>query len=114
MAYQHCQQQAFQPCDTFFVETYDQQYRAATTNTKEQLKAMNRQRQYEIANTISQATQDEYEEDIWMHMHTMDVSFAIRDLDALHLTRFSSRKRYRTSTLLISRPKSNGSCARTS
>lgn len=75
MAYAQCQPQPFQPCDSFFVESYDQQYPLPPAYTKEELKTMNRQRQYEIANAISQVTQDEYQEDIWMHMHTMDVSF---------------------------------------
>ncbi|EEQ29678.1 G1/S-specific cyclin CLN1 [Microsporum canis CBS 113480] len=80
MAYQRCQTTTFQPCDSFFVETYDQEYAQPQQpqqshpqlGPKEQAKLLARERQYAMADQMSRIATDEYQEDILSHMHMMD------------------------------------------
>lgn len=64
---------SYQPCDTFFVETYDD-FRVPRMDPKEQAKLIARERQYAIADELSRVTSDELREDIVSHMLDMEVS----------------------------------------
>ena len=74
MAFQQPQPSTFQPCDSYFVETYDQEYAPARLSAKEHAKLIARERQYAMADEMSRAVSDEYQDDILAHMHAMDVS----------------------------------------
>ncbi|KAK2749882.1 hypothetical protein FQN57_005298 [Myotisia sp. PD_48] len=84
MAYQHCQTSSFQPCDTFFVETYDDDYAPARPGSREHAKIMARERQLDMAEQMSRAVTDEYQADILAHMHMMD-SATVPDVDAIDM-----------------------------
>ncbi|KAL1956058.1 hypothetical protein VTO42DRAFT_7653 [Malbranchea cinnamomea] len=84
MAYHQCQPNSYQPCDTFFVESYGQQLQAPQVYTKEQLKALNRERQIALADEMSKVVQDEYADDILMHMHAMDAA-TLPDVDSIDI-----------------------------
>jgi hypothetical protein len=74
MAYQQRSNQTFQPCDSFFIETYEQDFPAPRLDPKEHAKIVARERQYAIADELSKAASDEYQDDIVAHMLEMDVS----------------------------------------
>lgn len=76
MAYQHRPTSSFQPCDSFFVETYDQEFAGPRLDPKEHARLVARERQYAIADNLSRLTSEEYQEDILAHMLQMDVSDA--------------------------------------
>lgn len=64
-----------QPCDTFFVESYDD-YRVPRMDPKEHARLIARERQYAMADELSQVTSDELRDDIMLHMLDMEVSCA--------------------------------------
>ncbi|EFR04485.1 G1/S-specific cyclin CLN1 [Nannizzia gypsea CBS 118893] len=93
MAYQRCQTTNFQPCDSYFVESYDQDYvqpqpqvhhhqqpqqpqqsqqPQSHVNPREHARLLARERQYAMADQMSRMATDEYQEDILAHMHAMD------------------------------------------
>jgi hypothetical protein len=73
MAYQQRPTSSFQPCDSFFVETYDQDFGAPRLDPKEHAKLIARERQYLMADDLSRIASDEYQNDILAHMLQIDV-----------------------------------------
>jgi hypothetical protein len=61
---------AHQPCDTFFVESDDLHPRM---DPKEQARLIARERQYAIADQLSNLAKEEYLDDCLSHMLHMDV-----------------------------------------
>lgn len=74
MAYQKRPTSSYQPCDTFFVESYDD-FPAPRMDPKEHAKLIARERQYAIADELSRVASEELRDDILSHMLDMDVSF---------------------------------------
>lgn len=74
MAYEQRPASGFQPCDSFFVETYDQEFSGPRLDPKEHARLVARERQYAIADNLSRLTSEEYQEDVVAHMLQMDVS----------------------------------------
>ena len=72
MAYQKRPTSSYQPCDTFFVESYDE-FPAPRMDPKEHAKLMARERQYAMAEQLSKVTSDEFRDDVLAHMLDMDV-----------------------------------------
>lgn len=112
MAYEQRPASGFQPCDSFFVETYDQEFSGPRLDPKEHARLVARERQYAIADNLSRLTSEEYQEDVVAHMLQMDVS----DTNAylLDLIFFANQiyslQPYLTLIRLISKPKFSGSC----
>lgn len=71
MAYQPAVAAPFQPCDTYFVESYDE---FPQLSAREHAKLVARECQYAIAEEMNKQVCDEYEDDILDHMLVMDVS----------------------------------------
>lgn len=65
---------SYQPCDSYFVESYEPEYPAPRLGPKEHAKLIARERQYAIADELSKQVSDEYREDVLSHMLMMDVS----------------------------------------
>lgn len=63
----------YHPCDTSFVETYDD-FCVPQIDPKEHARLIARERQYAIADILSRMTSDELREDILYHMLDMEVS----------------------------------------
>ncbi|EZF24387.1 hypothetical protein H112_03238 [Trichophyton rubrum D6] len=106
MAYQRCQTTTYQPCDSYFVESYDQDYvqpqvhhqqpqhppqhpqqsqqPQSHVNPREHARLLARERQYAIADQMSRMATDEYQEDILAHMHAMD-SATQPDVDSIDI-----------------------------
>lgn len=63
----------FQPCDTFFVESYGG-FPAPGLDPKQHAKLIARERQYAIADELSKIASDELRDDILDHLLEMDVS----------------------------------------
>lgn len=74
MAYQKRPTSSYQPCDTFFVESYDSAP-APRIDPKEHAKFIARERQYAIADELSRITSDDFRDDIVSHMLDMDVGY---------------------------------------
>lgn len=74
MAYQQRHAHKYQPCDSFFVETYED-FPAPHMDPKEHAKLIARERQYAMADELSRQASEEYQDDILSHMLEMDVSF---------------------------------------
>ena len=75
MSFKQARTSSYQPCDTFFVESYDaplwnikQQYEAA-----DRAKHIARERQAYIAEELSNIVSQEYKDDVLSHMEQMDV-----------------------------------------
>lgn len=79
MAYQRYPTSTFQPCDSYFVETYNNEYQPPRLGAKEHAKLIARERQYAMGDEMSKAVREEYHEDILAHMHMMDVSHTCVD-----------------------------------
>lgn len=73
MAFQQRPASSYQPCDTFFVESYDD-FHAPRIDPKEHARMIARERQYAMADELSQLTSDELRDDIMLHMLDMEVS----------------------------------------
>lgn len=84
MAYQRYQQPSYQPCDTFFVENYDNGFPASRQAAKEHAKLIARERQYAMGDEMSKAVREEYQDDILAHMHMMD-SETLPDVDSIDI-----------------------------
>lgn len=74
MAFRHRPTSSYQPCDTFFVESYDD-FPAPRMDPKEHAKLIARERQYAIADELSKAASEEFRDDILSHMLDMDVGY---------------------------------------
>ncbi|KAI1906792.1 hypothetical protein LOZ53_005270 [Ophidiomyces ophidiicola] len=84
MAFPQYSTSTFQACDSYFVETYDNDYRPARLCPKEHAKLVARERQYAMADEMSKAVREEYQEDIIGHMHMMD-SATLPDVDSIDI-----------------------------
>jgi hypothetical protein len=73
MAYHKRPTSSYQPCDSYFVESYDD-FPAPRIDAKEHAKLVARERQYAIADELSKLASDEFRDDILAHMLDMDVS----------------------------------------
>lgn len=116
MAYQNRPASSFQPCDSYFVESFEPEYPGPRLGPKEHAKLIARERQFAIADELSKQVSDEYQDDILAHMLAMDVRLMILLLfilsplyPMLWLTKNSPRL-CRMLIRSISRPRSNGSC----
>jgi len=74
MAYHKRPTSSYQPCDTFFVESYED-FPVPRMDPKEHAKLIARERQYAIADELSRITSEEYREDVLSHMLDMDVGY---------------------------------------
>ncbi len=74
MAYHKRPTSSYQPCDTFFVESYED-FPVPRMDPKEHAKLIARERQYAIADELSRVTSEEYREDVLSHMLDMDVGY---------------------------------------
>ncbi|EEP77500.1 conserved hypothetical protein [Uncinocarpus reesii 1704] len=83
MAYQRYSSN-FQPCDSYFVETYDGDYQPSRLCLKEHAKLIARERQYAMGDEMSNAVREEYQEDIVAHMHMID-SATLPDVDSIDI-----------------------------
>lgn len=76
----HQQPQQAQPrygyCDSYFVESHDDHVYAARAEQRERARALARMQQRHLAEDLSRATAEEYQEDILDHMEHMEVSTA--------------------------------------
>ncbi|KAF9888311.1 hypothetical protein FE257_008743 [Aspergillus nanangensis] len=83
MAYHKRPTSSYQPCDTFFVESYDD-FPAPRMDPKEHAKLIARERQYAIADELSKVTSDEFREDILSHMLDMDAD-TLPDVESIDI-----------------------------
>ncbi|KKK20392.1 hypothetical protein P175DRAFT_0430005 [Aspergillus ochraceoroseus IBT 24754] len=83
MAYHKRPTSSHQPCDTFFVETYDD-FPAPHMDPKEHAKLVARERQYAIADELSKVASDEFREDILSHMLEMDAA-TLPDVESIDI-----------------------------
>lgn len=72
MAHNRRPTSSYQPCDSFFVESYDD-LTDPRLNAKEHAKLIARERQYAIAEELSKIASDELRDDILSHLQEMDV-----------------------------------------
>ncbi|WEW59648.1 hypothetical protein PRK78_005127 [Emydomyces testavorans] len=84
MAYQPYSTSTFQPCDSYFVESYDNDYQPTRLRPKEHAKLIARERQYAIGDEMTGAVREEYQDDILGHMHMMD-SATLPDVDSIDI-----------------------------
>ncbi|KAL2803148.1 cyclin-like protein [Aspergillus granulosus] len=83
MAYNKRPTSSYQPCDTFFVETYDD-FPVPRMDPKEHAKLIARERQYAIADELSRIASEEYREDVLSHMLDMDAS-TLPDVESIDI-----------------------------
>ncbi|KAE8144451.1 G1/S-specific cyclin [Aspergillus avenaceus] len=83
MAYQKRPMSSYQPCDTFFVESYED-FPAPRMDPKEHAKLIARERQYAIADELSKVASDELRDDILSHMLDMDAS-TLPDVESIDI-----------------------------
>ena len=67
MAYYH------KPCDSYFVESHEDEEKRFVEQLRERDRRQKRQTQLEIAEELSQLTSFEYRDDVLQHMETMEV-----------------------------------------
>ncbi|KKZ67393.1 hypothetical protein EMCG_06921 [[Emmonsia] crescens] len=84
MAYQHRPTSSFQPCDSYFVESYEPEYPGPRLGPKEHARLIARERQFAIADELSKQVSDEYQDDILAHMLAMDSS-TLPDVDSIDI-----------------------------
>ncbi|EAW11366.1 G1/S-specific cyclin [Aspergillus clavatus NRRL 1] len=82
MAY-HKRPSSYQPCDSYFVESYDD-FPAPRMEPKEHAKLVARERQYAIADELSKAASDELRDDILAHMLDMDAA-TVPDVESIDI-----------------------------
>lgn len=75
MAYQKRPTSSYQPCDSYFVESYDD-FPVPRIDPKEHAKLIARERQIAIADELSRVTSEEFRDDILSHMLDMDVGYS--------------------------------------
>ncbi|KAJ9203734.1 hypothetical protein DTO164E3_36 [Paecilomyces variotii] len=83
MAYQQRHAHKYQPCDSFFVETYED-FPAPHMDPKEHAKLVARERQYAMADELSRQASEEYQDDILSHMLEMDTA-TLPDVDSIDI-----------------------------
>ncbi|KAF7594799.1 hypothetical protein BBP40_008302 [Aspergillus hancockii] len=83
MAYHKRPTSSYQPCDTFFVESYED-FPAPRIDNKEQAKLIARERQYALADELSKVASDEFRDDILAHMLDMDAS-TLPDVESIDI-----------------------------
>ncbi|KAI9924676.1 hypothetical protein ASPWEDRAFT_109674 [Aspergillus wentii DTO 134E9] len=83
MTFRHRPTSSYQPCDTFFVESYDD-FPAPRMDPKEHAKLIARERQYAIADELSKAASEEFRDDILSHMLDMD-SATLPDVESIDI-----------------------------
>jgi hypothetical protein len=83
MAYHHRPVSNYQPCDSYFVESYEDVLHRI--DPKEHAQMVARERQYAIADELSRRVSEEYQDGILSHMLDMDV----RSLPGFPVTFFS-------------------------
>ncbi|KAL4878376.1 cyclin-like protein [Aspergillus karnatakaensis] len=83
MAYHKRPTSSYQPCDTFFVESYDD-FPVPRMDPKEHAKLIARERQYAIADELSRMASEEFREDILAHMLDMDSS-TLPDVESIDI-----------------------------
>ncbi|KAL2864166.1 G1/S-specific cyclin [Aspergillus lucknowensis] len=83
MAYNKRPTSSYQPCDTFFVEPYDD-FPVPRMDPKEHAKLIARERQYAIADQLSRIASEEYREDVLSHMLDMDAS-TLPDVESIDI-----------------------------
>ncbi|KAI9038528.1 G1/S-specific cyclin [Aspergillus affinis] len=83
MAYQKRPTSSYQPCDTFFVESYDD-FPAPRMDPKEHAKLIARERQYAIADELSRVASEELRDDILAHMLDMDTA-TLPDVESIDI-----------------------------
>ncbi|PYI15181.1 hypothetical protein BO99DRAFT_262736 [Aspergillus violaceofuscus CBS 115571] len=83
MAYQKRPASSYQPCDTFFVESYDD-FPAPRMEPKEHARLIARERQYAIADELSKITSEEFRDDILAHMLDMDTA-TLPDVESIDI-----------------------------
>jgi hypothetical protein len=67
-------QQPFpQPCESYFVESQDDEWFTSRRDARERAKQFARERQLLIAEDLSRLTCDEYQSDVLKHMEHMEV-----------------------------------------
>ncbi|GIJ99172.1 hypothetical protein Aspvir_001298 [Aspergillus viridinutans] len=74
---------SYQPCDSYFVESYDD-FPAPRIDPKEHAKLVARERQYAIADELSKAASDEFRDDILAHMLDMDAA-TLPDVESIDI-----------------------------
>lgn len=79
----HRPSSSYQPCDSFFVETYDD-FRVPRMDPKEHARLIARERQYAIADELSKLTSDELREDIVSHMLDMEAT-TLPDVESIDI-----------------------------
>lgn len=72
-----------EPCDSYFVESHDDQARAIRDGIRQREKKKNRQTQAAIADELSLLTSNEFREDILQHMERMEVSHLYHNTSSL-------------------------------
>ena len=75
-------QSRYGQCDSYFVESHDDGIYAARAEARERARAVARMQQRHMAEDLSRATAEEYQEDIMDHMEFMEVRISDR-LNAL-------------------------------
>ncbi|KAL5341240.1 cyclin-like protein [Aspergillus crustosus] len=83
MAYHKRPTSSYQPCDTFFVESYDD-FPVPRMDPKEHAKLIARERQYAIADELSRMASEEFRDDILSHMLDMDAS-TLPDVESIDI-----------------------------
>ncbi|KAL4986114.1 cyclin-like protein [Aspergillus falconensis] len=83
MAYHKRPTSSYQPCESYFVESYDD-FTVPRMDPKEHAKLVARERQYAIADELSRVTSEEYRDDILSHMLDMDAS-TIPDVESIDI-----------------------------
>jgi hypothetical protein len=76
MAYQQTQPR-YGHCDSYFVDSHDEDVYAARAEARERQRAIARMRQRALAEDLTRLTADEYQDDIMDHMEFMEVSLII-------------------------------------
>ncbi|KAL4968182.1 G1/S-specific cyclin [Aspergillus stella-maris] len=83
MAYHKRPTSSYQPCDTFFVESYDD-FPVPRMDPKEHAKLIARERQYAIADELSRVTSEEYRDDVLSHILDMDTA-TLPDVESIDI-----------------------------
>ena len=62
-----------QPCDSYFVESFDDAALPSQMDPRERARMIARERQLGIAQELSRLTGEEYQDDVLQHMEHMEV-----------------------------------------
>lgn len=64
---------SYQPCASYFVQSQDDDTKMAYLDPRERVKMLHRERQLIVAEEMSKAVSDEYQQDIMAHLDHMEV-----------------------------------------